>query len=386
MEQRDIKSLTLSELQREFAGLGLQKFRALQVYRWLHQKQVLSFEEMSNLSKDTRELLKQHYRITRLDIQRKLVSKLDGTVKFLYRLSDGECVESVLMQYKHGYSLCISTQVGCRMGCKFCASTLLGLKRNLEPSEMLEEIYTAQRETGQKVSSLVLMGIGEPLDNYDNVLKFLGILSSADGMNLSLRHVSLSTCGLVDGIRRLQTENLGLTLSISLHAPNDAIRSQTMPVNAKWNVEALLDACRDYFAATGRRISFEYALIAGVNDTDACARELVRRLKGMICHVNLIPVNAVAERGFRRSSPQRIQSFQRILQSGGVNATVRRELGSDINAACGQLRRDSILHEGEAAPSKSPAPAARTGKGAGANDSSRKHRRGPGAHGKPGLL
>ena len=239
MEQRDIKSLTLSELQREFTGLGLQKFRAGQVYRWLHQKQVLSFEEMSNLSKETRELLKQHYRITRLDIQRKLVSKLDGTVKFLYRLSDGECVESVLMQYKHGYSLCISTQVGCRMGCKFCASTLLGLKRNLEPSEMLEEIYTAQRETGQKVSSLVLMGIGEPLDNYDNVLKFLGILSSADGMNLSLRHVSLSTCGLVDGIRRLQTENLGLTLSISLHAPNDAIRSQTMPVNAKWNVEAL---------------------------------------------------------------------------------------------------------------------------------------------------
>ena len=345
LDKKDIKSRTLDELKKEFAELGLQSFRAKQVYSWLHEKQILSFDEMSNLSIKHREILDNEYYINSLGVERKLVSAIDGTVKFLYRLRDGEFVESVFMRYKHGNSLCISTQVGCRMGCKFCASTLLGLKRNLEPSEMLDEIYTAQRETGEKVSSIVLMGIGEPLDNFDNVLKFLSILSSEEGMNLSLRHVSLSTCGIVDKIRKLAEYKLGLTLSISLHAPNDEIRSQTMPINSKWNIDELLSACRDYFKITGRRISFEYALISGVNDSDECALELAHRLSGMISHVNLIPVNAVKERGFSRSSKQRIRRFVELLESNGVNATVRRELGSDINAACGQLRRDSMKHQ-----------------------------------------
>lgn len=345
LDKRDIKSRSLDELKEEFTALGLQSFRAKQVYSWLHEKQVLTFDEMTNLSAKHRELLDNEYYINSLAVERKLVSAIDGTIKFLYRLRDGEFVESVFMRYKHGNSLCISTQVGCRMGCKFCASTLLGLKRNLEPSEMLDEIYTAQRETGEKVSSIVLMGIGEPLDNFDNVLKFLSILSSAEGMNLSLRHVSLSTCGLVDKINKLAEYKLGLTLSISLHAPNDEIRSQTMPINSKWNIEQLLSACRDYFEKTGRRISFEYALISGVNDSDECALELAQRLSGMISHVNLIPVNAVKERGFVRSSKQRIKRFIEVLEKNGVNATVRRELGSDINAACGQLRRDSMKHQ-----------------------------------------
>ncbi len=345
LDKRDIKSRSLDELKEEFTALGLQSFRAKQVYSWLHEKQVLTFDEMTNLSAKHRELLDNEYYINSLEVERKLVSAIDGTIKFLYRLRDGEFVESVFMRYKHGNSLCISTQVGCRMGCKFCASTLLGLKRNLEPSEMLDEIYTAQRETGEKVSSIVLMGIGEPLDNFDNVLKFLSILSSAEGMNLSLRHVSLSTCGLVDKINKLAEYKLGLTLSISLHAPNNEIRSQTMPINSKWNIEQLLSACRDYFEKTGRRISFEYALISGVNDSDECALELAQRLSGMISHVNLIPVNAVKERGFVRSSKQRIKRFIEVLEKNGVNATVRRELGSDINAACGQLRRDSMKHQ-----------------------------------------
>ena len=343
--KKEILSFTLDELKDEMEEMGEKSFRAKQVYSWLHEKQILSFDEMSNLSIKHREILDNEYYINSLGVERKLVSAIDGTVKFLYRLRDGEFVESVFMRYKHGNSLCISTQVGCRMGCKFCASTLLGLKRNLEPSEMLDEIYTAQRETGEKVSSIVLMGIGEPLDNFDNVLKFLSILSSEDGMNLSLRHVSLSTCGIVDKIRKLSEYKLGLTLSISLHAPNDEIRSQTMPINSKWNIDELLSACRDYFKITGRRISFEYALISGVNDSDECALELAHRLSGMISHVNLIPVNAVKERGFSRSSKQRIRRFVELLESNGVNATVRRELGSDINAACGQLRRDSMKHQ-----------------------------------------
>lgn len=345
MDKKDIKSRTLAELKEEFAALGLQSFRAKQVYSWLHEKQVESFDEMTNLSAKHRELLNDEYYINALEVERKLVSAIDGTVKFLYKLRDGEFIESVFMRYKHGNSLCISTQVGCRMGCKFCASTLLGLKRCLEPSEMLDEIYTAQRVTGEKVSSIVLMGIGEPLDNFDNVMRFFEILSSEEGMNLSLRHVSLSTCGLVDKIRKLAEYKLGITLSISLHAPNDEIRSQTMPINSKWHIDELLDACRDYFKITGRRISFEYALIAGVNDSDECALELAKRLSGMISHVNLIPVNQVKERGFSRSSKQRIRRFVELLEKNGVNATVRRELGSDINAACGQLRRDSMNHQ-----------------------------------------
>ena len=251
------------------------------------------------------------------------------------------------MKYKHGNSLCISTQVGCRMGCKFCASTLAGLVRSLEPSEMLDEIYTAVRDSGERVSNVVLMGIGEPLDNYDNVLRFLRLLSMPEGYNLSLRHLSLSTCGVVDKIDRLAEEDLGLTLSISLHAPNDEIRNQTMPINKRWNVDELMKSCHAYFAKTGRRISFEYALIDGVNDEPQHAKELANRLKGMPAHVNLIPVNPVEERGFKRGTRQKIESFQHQLQRLGVNATIRRELGADINAACGQLRREYMSEEEE---------------------------------------
>lgn len=339
----DIKSMTLQELKTEMAAMEEKPFRAAQIYRWLHQKNhgIRSFSQMTDISGALAEKLDQRYYINALSIQRKLVSKIDGTVKYLFGLTDGNCVEAVVMRYKYGNSLCISTQVGCKMGCKFCASTLAGWVRNLTPSEMLDEIYAAQEDTGEKIASLVLMGIGEPLDNYDNVIRFLTILSSPEGQNLSLRHVSLSTCGLVDRIYDLMKLKLGLTLSISLHAPNDEIRRQTMPVSLRYDIDTLLKACRDYFAYTGRRISFEYALIAGVNDSPECARELANRLKGMPCHVNLIPVNPVKERGYRRGSKQNILHFQQMLQHLGINATVRRELGSDINAACGQLRRET---------------------------------------------
>ena len=339
----DIKSMTLQELKTEMAAMEEKPFRAAQIYRWLHQKNhgIRSFSQMTDISGALAEKLDQRYYINALSIQRKLVSKIDGTVKYLFGLTDGNCVEAVVMRYKYGNSLCISTQVGCKMGCKFCASTLAGWVRNLTPSEMLDEIYAAQEDTGEKIASLVLMGIGEPLDNYDNVIRFLTILSSPEGQNLSLRHVSLSTCGLVDRLYDLMKLKLGLTLSISLHAPNDEIRRQTMPVSLRYDIDTLLKACRDYFAYTGRRISFEYALIAGVNDSPEGARELANRLKGMPCHVNLIPVNPVKERGYRRGSKQNILHFQQMLQHLGINATVRRELGSDINAACGQLRRET---------------------------------------------
>ncbi len=341
LQQLDIKSMTLEELQDLMAREGLPKYRAGQLFAWLHQKQVLSFEEMTNLPKVLQQRLEELCHINRLTVERKLQSQLDETVKYLFGLEDGNCVESVLMRYKHGDSLCISTQVGCRMGCKFCASTLGGLVRNLTPAEMLDEVYTAARDSGRKISSLVLMGIGEPLDNYDNVLRFLKLLSHKDGLNLSLRHVSLSTCGLVDRIERLMEENLPLTLSISLHATDNEKRSQIMPVNNRWHIEALLDVCKRYFARTGRRISFEYALIEGVNDSPEDAKALADLLKGFICHVNLIPVNQVKETGFSRSSRQAVERFQKLLENLQINATVRRELGSDINAACGQLRRDT---------------------------------------------
>ena len=344
--QMDIKSLSLEEMEPLLMELGLKKFQVKEVFSWLHQKQVESFDEMTNISKAGREALDKKFYINFLKITKKLVSSLDGTIKYLYRLRDGQMVESVLMHYQHGNSLCISTQAGCRMGCKFCASTLAGLARNLTPSEMLDEIYTAQRDSGEKVNSVVLMGIGEPLDNYDNVLRFLRILSSKEGMNMSLRHVSLSTCGIVPMIDRLAEENLQLTLSISLHAPNNAIRDQMMPVNKRWNVDELLTACDRYFEKTGRRISYEYALVGGVNDSVDAARELGRRMHGKNCHVNLIPVNEVKERGFKKGSKESIRKFANILEGYGVTTTVRRELGSDINAACGQLRRQQAL-EGE---------------------------------------
>ena len=339
-DKQDIKSLELAELTEAMVQMGQPKFRGKQVYSWLHEKRVESFEEMSNLPAAFRQQLAQNYYINSLSIIRKLTSKIDGTQKYLLWLKDNNCVEAVLMKYKYGNSVCISTQVGCRMGCKFCASTLAGLVRSLEPSEMLDEIYTVTRDSGQRVSNVVLMGIGEPFDNYDNVMKFLHILSSPEGYNLSLRHLSLSTCGLVDRIYQLAEEKVGLTLSISLHAPNDEIRSQTMPINKRYPIDELLEACRYYFNKTGRRISFEYALIEGVNDEVRHANELADRLRGMSAHVNLIPVNPVKERGFKRGSRQRIEAFQKALEARGVNATIRRELGADINAACGQLRRE----------------------------------------------
>ncbi len=347
MSKKDIKSLFPQEVEAELIALGQPKFRGKQIVSWLHEKRVTSFDEMTNLPQSLRNVLEENYYINSLKIVRRLESKLDGTVKYLYELKDKNCIEAVLMKYKHGNSLCISTQVGCRMGCKFCASTLAGLVRSLEPSEMLDEIYTAVRDSGERVSNVVLMGIGEPLDNYDNVIRFLKLLSMPEGYNLSLRHLSLSTCGVVDKIDKLAEEDMGLTLSISLHAPNDEIRSQTMPINNRWGVDELMASCHSYFKKTGRRISFEYALIDGVNDEPRHAKELASRLKGMPAHVNLIPVNPVEERGFKRGTRQKIEGFQHQLQNLGVNATIRRELGADINAACGQLRREYMSEEEE---------------------------------------
>lgn len=331
--------MRLDELQAVFLERGLPKYRAAQVYRWLHQRGVTAFDEMTDLSKELRAALPETFEIRNTEIALKRVSKLDGTVKYLFALNDGETVESVLMQYHHGYSICISTQVGCKMGCTFCATGKSGFSRNLTPSEMLSEIQTAQRDVGVRISNVVLMGMGEPLDNYQNVLRFLELVSSENGLNIGMRHISLSTCGLVDKIYDLADRKLQLTLSVSLHAPNDEIRSRTMPVNRKWNVEELLKACRYYSDVTGRRISFEYAMISGVNDSDACAKELASRLQGIISHVNLIPVNDVTGTGYRKSGEDRLRKFSAILERKGITATVRRTLGSDIEASCGQLRR-----------------------------------------------
>lgn len=298
---------------------------------------------MTNLSVQLREQLGKFFYINTIKIRKKLVSQLDDTVKYLYELRDGEFVETVLMRYHHGNSICISTQVGCRMGCSFCASTKAGFVRHLAPSEMLEQIYAAERDTGEKISNVVLMGIGEPLDNFDNVMAFLEIISHSEGRNLGLRHVTISTCGLVDRINELAQREMQITLSISLHAPNDALRSQTMPVNKRYPVSELLAACRAYAEKTGRRISFEYALIDGVNDSPAHAKELASRIRGMLCHVNLIPVNQIRERDFASSSQQNVRRFAQVLEDCGINATVRRTLGQDINAACGQLRRDEQM-------------------------------------------
>ena len=341
MERIDVKSMSFTELQKEFEGLGFPPYRAGQAFHWLHQG-AESFQEMTNLSKSLRLQLAERYEIACAQAVRKLVS-VDGTVKYLFRMNDGELVESVLMRYHHGISICISTQVGCKMNCSFCATGRSGFSRNLLPSEMLAQIQSAQRDEGVRVSNVVLMGMGEPLDNYENVLRFLRLVSCPEGMNIGMRHISLSTCGLVDQIYRLAEEKLPLTLSVSLHAPNDAIRNQTMPVNRRWNVEALLKACRHYAKQTGRRISFEYAMIRGVNDSDGCARELVGRLRGMPAHVNLIPVNDVTGTGYQKSRVERQRAFAAILEAAGCTATVRRTLGSDIEASCGQLRRK---HEG----------------------------------------
>lgn len=335
----DILSLGFDELCEQITALGEKKFRAAQVYEWLHIKQVDGFDKMTNLSAQFRVRLAEVFCLKSLFIVKKLESNTDNTLKYLYRLPDGNHVEAVVMDYNHGTTICISTQVGCKMGCNFCASTIAGFRRDLLPSEMLLEIYTAQRDCGRKISGAVLMGIGEPLDNYDNVMCFLELLSNDKGMNMSLRHVSLSTCGLVPKIKELAALKLGLTLSISLHATNNETRSGIMPVNKKYPIEELLDACKYYFAQTGRRISFEYALIDGVNDSPENADELYKLLGGFVCHINIIPVNKIKERNYS-SSRKNAQRFRKMLEERGLNATVRRTLGADINAACGQLRRE----------------------------------------------
>lgn len=334
----DIRSLDFDELSKEILELGFPKFRVSQIYSWIHEKCVLSFDEMTNISKDMRETLSKRFTLSNCQINTKLVSEIDDTVKYLFTLNDGEFVETVVMKYKYGYSICISTQVGCKNGCTFCASAIGGFVRNLEVGEMLSEIYSAQRDLNIKINHLVLMGTGEPLDNYDNVLKMLNILTDEKGQNVSMRHISLSTCGIVPKIYDLAEMKLGLTLSVSLHAPNNDIRSKSMPINKKYDIDELLKSCRYYAKTTGRRISFEYAMIKGINDSDACAIELADKLKGILCHVNLIPVNNVRETTFVKSSAERQRKFIDVLASRGITATVRRTLGSDINASCGQLR------------------------------------------------
>ena len=338
MEKIDIKSMTEEEIKEYLKVIGQPSFRAGQIFKWLHSG-ISSFDEMTNISKELRNYLDENFYIANVQIVRRFQSNLDGTVKYLYRLYDGETIESVVMKYNHGYTVCISTQVGCRMGCKFCASGIGGLKRNLTASEMLSQLTMAQIDNNIRVSNIVMMGMGEPLDNYDNSVKFLKLVSHPDGMNIGLRHISLSTSGVVDGIYKLAKENLPITLSISLHAPSDEIRSKTMPVNNKWNIETLLKACKDYQNVTTRRISFEYAMIKNVNDTKEHAKLLAKRLKGIMCHVNLIPANPVIETDFTKSDNLRIDAFRKTLEGLGVTATIRRTLGADINASCGQLRR-----------------------------------------------
>ncbi len=334
----NLRSQTLPELAALFKEWGQPAFRAKQVYTWLH-KGVRSYGEMTNLPQTLRDRLEAEYPLHPPVVVRRQESKLDGTIKYLWQLSDGNCVETVLMRYHYGNTVCISTEVGCRMGCAFCASTLGGLVRRLEPNEMLEQVLFTQIDSGLPVSHIVLMGIGEPLDNFDNVLRFLELVNSPEGMNISMRHISLSTCGLVPKIDELAKRKLQLTLSVSLHAPNDAIRDTIMPVNKAYPSEALLAACRRYYDATSRRISFEYAMIDGVNDTEEAARELVRRLKGLPAHFNLIPLNHVEESPLKPSSRKAVARFQQILEDNGIPATVRRTLGGDIDASCGQLRR-----------------------------------------------
>ncbi len=334
----DIRSLTEEQVKERLIAMGYPAFRCKQVMQWLDNG-CTSFDEMTNLPLAMRRQLAEAFVIPGVTVLRRLQSQLDETVKYLFGLSDGETVESVLMNYHHGWSQCLSTQVGCRMGCSFCATGMGGLCRNLSAAEMIAQIEAAQRDRGVRVSSVVLMGMGEPLDNYEQVLLFLKTLARPGGVHIGMRHVSLSTCGLVDGIYRLMEEKLQLTLSVSLHAPNNEIRSRLMPVNRRWPVEELLKACREYIRVTGRRISFEYAMIDGVNDSDACAMELASRLKGMLCHVNLIPANEVRGKEHRRSSQARLRRFQQLLEQQGLNVTVRRTLGADISASCGQLRR-----------------------------------------------
>lgn len=339
MEQKvNLLDFTLEELSDYIVSLGYEKYRAKQIFAWLY-KGVKNFSEMTNIKKDLRLKLEESSYIGKLEIVNQLVSKIDGTIKYLLMLQDSNVIECVLMKYIHGLTVCISSQVGCKMGCSFCASTKTGFDRNLSAGELIDQIITIQKDVGKRISNVVLMGIGEPLDNYDNVIKFLRILNDENGLNIGFRHISLSTCGIVPKILKLAKQNIPLTLSISLHAPNDELRSQLMPINKKYCIDKLIEACKIYTRKTKRRITFEYALINKLNDTKENALMLVNKIKGMLCHVNLIPVNTIEGEAYVKSSRENIENFKNILKQHKIEATIRRELGSDIAAACGQLRR-----------------------------------------------
>lgn len=338
-EKIDIKSMNQKELIAFMEEMGEKAFRAKQMYQWIHEKQVNTFDEMTNISKKLIEQLKEKAYLTSLVKEEVQISKLDGTRKYLFLLEDGNVIESVLMRYKHGNSVCISSQVGCRMGCRFCASTLDGLVRGLSAGEMLDQIYKIGKDIGERISNVVVMGTGEPLDNYDNLLKFIELLTDEHGIHISQRNLTVSTCGIVPKMRELADENLAITLALSLHASNQNKRLELMPVANKYDIKEVVDACKYYFEKTGRRITFEYSLVGGVNDTDEDARELIQLIRGMNCHVNLIPVNPIKERDYVQSNAKVIENFKNKLEKGGINATVRREMGRDIDGACGQLRK-----------------------------------------------
>lgn len=338
MKKNDILSYNELELEKFIETIGEKKFRAKQIFSWLHEKNVSSFEEMRNISKNTQEKLKELTYIPQLEVETKLISDEDGTIKYLFELRDGNYIESVFMKYNHGNAVCVSTQVGCKMGCSFCASTVNGFIRNLTVGEILGQVYKIQKETGERISNIVLMGSGEPLDNYDNVLKFIEVINSENGLNISQRSITLSTCGIIEKIYELAERKLKINLAVSLHATNQTTREQIMPIANKYKFDELLKACKYYGDLTKRRVTFEYALIDGVNDTVIQANELGRKIKGSLSHVNLIPVNNVTENNYKKSNPRAIKDFANILKSMGIEATIRRELGSDINAACGQLR------------------------------------------------
>lgn len=342
MEKIDIKSLNYDELADYIVSIGEKKFRAAQLYSWMHEKLACSYDEMTNISDKLKKVLKENTLYTCLEPVRVQESQIDGTKKYLFRLYDGNLIESVFMRYHHGNSVCISSQVGCKMGCRFCASTLNGCVRNLEPSEMLDQIYRIQSLTGERVSNIVIMGSGEPMDNYDNVVKFLGLINSDKGLNMSQRNITVSTCGLVPRIKQLAELKLQITLAISLHAPNDELRKTMMPIAYTYSIEQIMDACRYYLSQTARRISFEYSLVKGVNDSSECARQLIKLVHGMNCHINLIPVNPIKERDYEQSEKNSIHNFKEILEKSGVNVTIRREMGRDIDGACGQLRQNHI--------------------------------------------
>lgn len=347
MEKKDLKSFSLEELTQEILSLGEKAFRAKQLYEWMHVKLAAGLEEMTNIPKALKEKLAENYQYTSLQIEDVQISKLDGTRKYLFQLSDGNFVESVWMQYKHGNSVCISSQVGCRMGCKFCASTLDGLERNLLPSEMLDQIYAITRHTGERVSNVVVMGTGEPMDNFDNLLQFIKLLTDENGLHISQRNITVSTCGIVPRMRELADRQLQITLALSLHAATDEKRKELMPIANRYSIQELMDACAYYFEKTGRRLTFEYSLVQGVNDRDEDAKNLAALIGHLNCHVNLIPVNPVVERGFSEPDHTAVLAFQNKLEKKSINVTIRREMGRDIDGACGQLRRRHMKMEKE---------------------------------------